>query len=68
MSKELHELQNAAAVIHFSAAGKPWTVTEANLRLQRPDAHPLLGEQFRTWRETAAMVCPGMIPSEAGLP
>lgn len=68
ISKELHELQNAAAVIHFSAAGKPWTVTEASLRSQRPDAHPLLREQFRTWRETAAMVCPGMSPSEAGFP
>ena len=52
--------QNAASVIHFSALGKPWTVTEDTVRQQRPDAHPLLSEQFRTWRETAAMVCPAV--------
>ena len=58
--QELFELQNAASVIHFSALGKPWTVTEDTVRQQRPDAHPLLSEQFRTWRETAAMVCPAV--------
>lgn len=60
ISKELFELEKAAAIIHFSAFGKPWTVTDEMLRAQRPDAHPLLGEQFRLWRTTAAMVCPGM--------
>ena len=63
--KELAELEKEAAIIHFSALGKPWTVTDQSLRLQRPDAHPLLGQQFRLWRTTAAMVCPGTMP---GLP
>ncbi|PPJ52189.1 hypothetical protein CBER1_09918 [Cercospora berteroae] len=57
--QELYLLQSAAAVIHFSAVGKPWTVTGEFLRSQRPDAHPLLGEQFLTWRRTAGDVCPG---------
>ncbi|KAM3414523.1 hypothetical protein BST61_g9682 [Cercospora zeina] len=59
LSQELYSLQSAAAVIHFSAIGKPWTVSRDILRMQRPDAHPLLGEQFLTWRKIAGGVCPG---------
>ena len=59
LSQELHRLQSFAAVIHFSAMGKPWSVTDDTLRQQRPDAHPLLGEQFRAWRTSAAEICPG---------
>lgn len=25
----------------------------------KPDAHPLLAEQFKTWRDIAEEVCPG---------
>lgn len=57
--QELYLLQSAAAVIHFSAVGKPWDVTGESLRSRKPDAHPLLGEQFLTWRRTAGSVCPG---------
>lgn len=55
ISRELFALQEAAAVIHFSAIGKPWTVTADMIK---PDAHSALAAQFRVWRETAAMVCP----------
>lgn len=56
--QELYLLQSAAAVIHFSAVGKPWTVSNDLLRSERPDAHPLLGEQFLMWSRTADSVCP----------
>ncbi|KAK3669211.1 hypothetical protein LTR78_010908 [Recurvomyces mirabilis] len=62
LSIELDRLQDAAAVIHFSAVGKPWIKTHADIRMQRPDAHPLLAEQFALWREIAQEVCPGGIP------
>ncbi|EMC91056.1 hypothetical protein BAUCODRAFT_313506 [Baudoinia panamericana UAMH 10762] len=62
LTEELTRLQSAAAVIHFTAQGKPWMKLPADVRAARPDAHPLLAEQFRLWRETAALVCPGGIP------
>ncbi|KAF2209906.1 hypothetical protein CERZMDRAFT_99965 [Cercospora zeae-maydis SCOH1-5] len=64
LSQELYLLQSAAVVIHFSAIGKPWTVSGEVLRMQRPDAHPLLGEQFLTWRKIAGGVCPGFDSDE----
>ena len=46
-------------VLHFTAIGKPWSVTENDVRNSKPDAHPLLAEHFRTWRMKAKEVCPG---------
>ncbi|EME80496.1 uncharacterized protein MYCFIDRAFT_78218 [Pseudocercospora fijiensis CIRAD86] len=58
LSQELYLLQESAAVVHFSAVGKPWMVTEDTIRLSKADAHPLLGAQFHVWRDIAAKVCP----------
>ncbi|KAH9827368.1 hypothetical protein Tdes44962_MAKER09748 [Teratosphaeria destructans] len=63
-SQELYRLQDAAAVIHFTAAGKPWMHSPEHVRDMKPDAHPALAEQFELWRATAADVCPGGIPGE----
>jgi hypothetical protein len=58
LSHELQALYGAAAVIHFTAVGKPWSMDAATLLAQKPDAHPILAEQFQTWRDTADVVCP----------
>ena len=62
-TEELHRLQDAAAVIHFTAQGKPWGRAVEAIRATRPDAHPLLAEQFQLWRDSASQVCPGGIPT-----
>ncbi|OTA35784.1 hypothetical protein BTJ68_06589 [Hortaea werneckii EXF-2000] len=61
-TQELYDLQDAAAVIHFTAQGKPWARPVELTRAARPDAHPLLAAQFELWRETAERVCPGGVP------
>lgn len=62
LAAELYHLQDAAAVIHFSAVGKPWMLSAEEVREIRPDAHPLLGQQMQIWRDAALEVC----PSEGG--
>ncbi|KAF2725708.1 nucleotide-diphospho-sugar transferase, partial [Polychaeton citri CBS 116435] len=59
ITSELSNLHAAVKVLHFSAVGKPWTYTPEQVRQLRPDAHPLLAEQFATWRAIAEEVCPG---------
>ncbi|KAI6865329.1 hypothetical protein KC338_g5115 [Hortaea werneckii] len=61
-TQELYNLQDAAAVIHFTAQGKPWARPVELIKAARPDAHPLLAAQFELWRETAERVCPGGVP------
>ncbi|RMY71114.1 hypothetical protein D0863_05364 [Hortaea werneckii] len=61
-TQELYNLQDAAAVIHFTAQGKPWARTVELIRAARPDAHPALAAQFELWREIAERVCPGGVP------
>ncbi|GAB1731858.1 hypothetical protein NU195Hw_g5175t1 [Hortaea werneckii] len=61
-TQELYKLQDAAAVIHFTAQGKPWARPVELIKAARPDAHPLLVSQFELWRETAERVCPGGVP------
>ncbi|KAK5674283.1 hypothetical protein LTS10_013021 [Elasticomyces elasticus] len=62
MTLELYRLQDAAAVVHFTAQGKPWMKPPSLVRSSRPDAHPVLAEQFDVWRKTAEIVCPGGVP------
>ena len=62
LTAELYRLQEASAVIHFTAQGKPWMKLPWMVRQARPDAHPVLAEQFEVWRETAELVCPGGVP------
>lgn len=54
----LYALYRASCVLHFTAVGKPWQYTPRQLREMKPEAHPLLYEQFETWREEAGRVCP----------
>ncbi|KAI6827083.1 hypothetical protein KC340_g9381 [Hortaea werneckii] len=61
-TQELYNLQDAAAVIHFTAQGKPWTRPVQLIKAARPDAHPVLAAQFELWRDTAERVCPGGVP------
>lgn len=63
LALELERLQDTAAVIHFSAVGKPWTFEANGVEQMKPDAHPLLAEQFKVWRDTAEEVCPGGAPA-----
>ncbi|KAG6004166.1 hypothetical protein E4U21_001345 [Claviceps maximensis] len=60
-SSELHALHDQAAIVHFTAVGKPWTIDTAELRKKRPNAHPLLMQQWRTWRSLAMQECPAGI-------
>lgn len=62
LTLELYRLQETAAVIHFTAQGKPWAKEPSMVQAWRPDAHPILADQFQVWRETAARVCPNGIP------
>lgn len=61
-TQELYNLQDAAAVIHFTAQGKPWARPVELIKAARPDAHPVLAAQFELWRDTAERVCPGGVP------
>lgn len=61
-TQELYNLQDAAAVIHFTAQGKPWARPVELIKAARPDAHPVLAAQFELWREIAERVCPGGVP------
>lgn len=65
ITAELYLLQEAASVLHFTQ--KPWTYSATIVFNTWPDAHPLLVEQIKTWRETAAKVCPGGLPDAPGL-
>lgn len=55
---ELFDLVNEVSVLHFTAFGKPWTYTVADVESSRPEAHPVFAEQFGIWRQTALAVCP----------
>lgn len=61
---ELYELYNQTSVLHFTAMGKPWSVSKATIAYQRPEAHPLFAEQFLMWRAVAKEVCFGDIVVE----
>jgi hypothetical protein len=58
----MYRLQNASAVIHFTAQGKLWSHEPGQIRIFKRDAHPLFAEQFEMRRNIAKDVCPGGIP------
>lgn len=60
LSKELDRLQDAAKVIHFTALGKPWMVSDRVFETSGRDGHRLLRTQFQTWHRIAASACPAM--------
>lgn len=59
VTKALYALKDAAAVVHFTAVSKPWTVGSAGVRAMKPDAHPLLAGLVEEWERGAGSVCPG---------
>jgi hypothetical protein len=59
--QQLRALYDQAAIIHFTAAGKPWMHDTQALREQKPDAHPLMVEQWARWRSLALQNCPAGI-------
>lgn len=58
MEEELSNLREAAAVVHFSAVGKPWAYSPGEVAHVRPHAHRILAELFDSWRTTATTICP----------
>jgi hypothetical protein len=56
--KELFELYKQVSVLHYTAMAKPWGTHAQMIDEQRPDAHPLLKEQFMAWRKVAKDICP----------
>jgi hypothetical protein len=61
ITEELYRLHEEAAVVHFSALGKPWAISPGAAAIMRPDAHPVLVQLIRDWRAIAEDVCPGGI-------
>ncbi|KIW10912.1 hypothetical protein PV08_10211 [Exophiala spinifera] len=55
-----------AHILHFTALGKPWSVTVQSVHQARPEAHPLFAEQFLLWRRAAKYVCPALGVGETG--
>jgi hypothetical protein len=56
--KELFKLYKQVSVLHYTAMAKPWGTNAQMIDEQRPDAHPLLKEQFMAWRKVAKDICP----------
>ncbi|KID96236.1 alphaN-acetylglucosamine transferase, partial [Metarhizium majus ARSEF 297] len=61
IDQQLRALYDQAAIIHFTAAGKPWMHDTQALREQKPDARPLMVEQWARWRSLALHNCPAGI-------
>lgn len=54
----LFDVVTDVKVLHFTAVGKPWSYQVSDIESMKPLAHPLLAEQFRTWRSAAKAICP----------
>ncbi|KAL7904187.1 alphaN-acetylglucosamine transferase [Trichoderma velutinum] len=61
---DLEELYHQTDILHFTAVGKPWMWDVATVKTLRPEAHPLLLEQWGKWRSTALSICPKGLISE----
>jgi len=61
---ELFELYEQVSVLHYTAMTKPWGTNAMMIDQGRPDAHPLLKEQFMAWRKVAKDVCPSGLIGE----
>jgi lipopolysaccharide biosynthesis glycosyltransferase len=60
--RQLRTLYDQAAIIHFTAVGKPWMYDIEELQKLRPEAHPIMVEQWIRWRSLALQNCPdGML-------
>lgn len=55
----LYDVVGDVKVLHFTAVGKPWNIPSEQITVNKPDAHPLLLEQFQWWRIAARELCPG---------
>ena len=54
----LTEVYAAIKVLHFTAVGKPWSLSQNFVQESKPLAHGLLNEQFRIWNHAATELCP----------
>lgn len=54
----LYQVVKDVKVLHFTAVGKPWSYPASGIESIRPNAHPLLAEHFRSWRNAAREICP----------
>lgn len=58
LEESLSEVYAAIKVLHFTAVGKPWSLSQNFIRESRPFAHELLGKQFEAWNHAASELCP----------
>lgn len=61
LDEVLRELFSRVHIVHFTAVGKPWMYDVARLMEMRPWAHPILVEQWASWRTSALQLCPSGI-------
>ena len=53
----LYKVYADVKILHFTALGKPWSWPANTINAERPLAHELFKEQFRTWQDAAARLC-----------
>ena len=58
VDESLRDLFSRVYIVHFTAVGKPWMYDVAGLMESRPNAHPILVEQWAYWRTQALQLCP----------
>ena len=58
LEEVLYQVLTDVKVLHFTAVGKPWSISPSDIDSARPKAHPLLAEHFRSWRNAARETCP----------
>ncbi|KAG9250687.1 uncharacterized protein F5Z01DRAFT_665758, partial [Emericellopsis atlantica] len=61
LDEDLRELFTRVHVLHFTAVGKPWMYDVEELWARRPEAYPILIEQWAFWRTSALQLCPSGI-------
>lgn len=50
------EAYDSVSVVHFTAVGKPWTFSTAEVRQRKPNAHSRLYDTWDKWRLTREVV------------
>ena len=53
----LYKIYADVKILHFTALGKPWSWPANIIDDQKPLAHELFKEQFRTWQDAAEKLC-----------
>lgn len=58
LDQKLEDLYQKSHIIHFFAVGKPWMHDTQKVMKLRPNAHPILYDQWARWRAIAMQECP----------